>query len=213
MRGLLAAAALMAYLAGCVQAKKPADDTNRSSAPPSRQALPENLLQVKRIYVAPLGGGPGAEALRDLIISSLNATTLFALTDNKSRADAILKGSAADHTYVETHDMVDGANGRGGVRLSHGGSGYSGTSLSANQSGSAREGHHSKEIKHDAFAALRLCNRDGDVIWSTTQESGDGKFQGASEEVASKVARQILEDFESEQRAETANAGTPRPVN
>lgn len=199
MKRLIVAAVLAGWLVALLLAKNPANASNQSPAPP------ENILQVKRVYVAPLGDGPGAGALRDLIISSLNATRLFTLTDNKSRADAILKGSAADHTYIETHEMTDDANGRGGIRFSHGGSRYSGASLSANQGGSAREAHRSKEIKHDAFAAVRLCNRDGDVIWSTTQESGGGKFQGASEQVASKVARQILEDFQSERRAETAH--------
>lgn len=168
---------------------------------PGAGAIPTTLIQVKRVYVAPLGDGPGSQALRALIISSLNATRLFILTDNKARADAILKGAAADHTYIETHDLIDGANGRGGINLSSGRSTYSRTGISANEGGSDREAYHSKELKHDAFAAVRLCNREGDVIWSTTQESGGGKFQGASEEVAAKVARQMREDFQREHEA------------
>lgn len=167
--------------------------------------VPENLTQVKRIYVAPLTGGPGADALRDLIISSLNATKLFILTDNKSRADTILKGAAADHTYVESHDLIDGSGGRGGINFSRGASSYSRTGISANESGTDREAHRSREVKHDAFAALRLVNRDGDVIWSTTQESSGGKFRGASEDVAARVARQVREDFASERQAASSH--------
>lgn len=174
---------------------------NRAAA-----STPESLIQVKRVYVAPLGDGPGSDALRALIISSLNATKLFLITDNKARADAILKGAAADHTHIETHTLVDGANGRGGINLSRGGTGYSRSGISANEGGSDREAYHSKELKHDAFAAVRLCNREGDVIWSTTQESGGGKFRGASEDVAAKVARQIREDFQREREA-----AAPRP--
>ncbi len=38
------------------------------------QAVPpaSGLLQIRRIYVAPLTGGPGADALRDLIIAGMN---------------------------------------------------------------------------------------------------------------------------------------------
>jgi hypothetical protein len=51
------------------------------------------------------------------------------------------------------------------------------------------------ERKHEAVASVRLVNKDGDVIWSTTQESLGGKFRGASADVAGKVTRQLAEDF------------------
>jgi len=35
-------------------------------------------------------------------------------------------------------------------------------------------------------------NKDGDVIWSTTQESLGGRFRGASADVADKITRQLL---------------------
>jgi hypothetical protein len=35
---------------------------------------------------------------------------------------------------------------------------------------------------------------DGDVLWSTTQESAGGKFRGAMADVADKIARQLAED-------------------
>ncbi len=57
---------------------------------------------------------------------------------------------------------------------------YGGLSVGDNES------HHIKERKHEAYAAVRLCNRDGDVLWSTTQESMGAKFHGASADVAAK---------------------------
>jgi hypothetical protein len=42
------------------------------------------------------------------------------------------------------------------------------------------ESEHSPERRHEAIAAVRLGNKDGDVIWSTTQESLGTKFHGAS---------------------------------
>jgi len=46
------------------------------------------------------------------------------------------------------------------------------------------------------MATVRLVNKDGDVIWSTTQESLGGKFRGASADVADKVMRQLIADVE-----------------
>jgi hypothetical protein len=37
-------------------------------------------------------------------------------------------------------------------------------------------------------------NCEGDVIWSTTQESTGAKFHGAMADVADKIARQLIED-------------------
>ncbi len=169
----------------------------------------DSLLSVKRIYVAQLTGGGAADALRDLIISSIDSTKLFILTDNQERADAILKGAADDHTFTDTFDSASGVNARqnGGKSSSSSGIGraggvYGGLSVGDN------EAHHIKERKHEAYATVRLCNKDGDVLWSTTQESSGAKFRGASNDVAAKVARQLSLDVELARRAETA-APTP----
>jgi hypothetical protein len=158
---------------------------------------PETLLDVKRIYVSQLVGGAEAEALRALIIASLDSTKLFILTDKEDRADAILKGAANDKAFTDTFDSFEGINGRQSVGKTSsaatlGGTGglYGGNSVGDNES------HHSKERKHEAYATVRLCNKDGDVLWSTTQESLGAKFRGASADVASKIARQITLDYE-----------------
>ena len=52
------------------------------------------------------------------------------------------------------------------------------------------------ERKHEALATVRLVNKDGDVIWSTTQESNGAKFRGASADVADKITKQLLAEFE-----------------
>ena len=49
--------------------------------------------------------------------------------------------------------------------------------------------------KHEAIATVRLVNKDGDVIWSTIQESNGAKFRGASADVADKIARQLTIDW------------------
>ena len=58
------------------------------------------------------------------------------------------------------------------------------------------ESEHSAERRHEAVAAVRLVNKDGDVIWSTTQESLGARFRGASADVADKITAKLKEDFE-----------------
>jgi hypothetical protein len=157
------------------------------------------LLHIKRIYVAQLVGGTQADALRELIIASIDSTKLFILTDNQDRADAILKGAADDHTFTDTFDSDESINSRqtGGksgsgsssLKSSSGGI-YGGLSIGDNES------HHIKERKHEAYASVRLCSKDGDVLWSTTQESLGAKFRGAGADVAAKVAHQLTLDVE-----------------
>jgi len=53
-----------------------------------------------------------------------------------------------------------------------------------------------KERKHEAMATVRLVNKDGDVMWSTTQESNGAKFRGASADVADKITKQLTADVE-----------------
>jgi hypothetical protein len=173
----------------------------------------DNLLAVRRIYVGPLSGGAQALALRDLIIASLDSTKLFILTDKEERADAVLKGAADDKTFTDTFDTYSGVSGHDAL-----GKSASGASLAARASGisggnalSENDSHHSRERKHEAYATVRLCNKDGDVLWSTTQESLGGKFRGASADVAAKIAHQMTLDYERARRAEASPAPAPKP--
>ena len=162
----------------------------------------DSILQVKRIYVSTLVGGAQATALRELIIASLNSTKLFILTDNPDRADAILKGAADDKTFTDTYDTSENVSGHENLSKSNGGSTlYSrAAGVAFGNGGSEDDSHHIKERKHEAYAAVRLCNKDGDVLWSTTQESLGAKFRGASADVAARLAHQLSVDYEKERR-------------
>jgi hypothetical protein len=52
-------------------------------------------------------------------------------------------------------------------------------------------------------------NKDGDVIWSTTQESLGGKFRGASADVADKITRQLTADYERARRPKPRSEARP----
>ncbi len=165
---------------------------------------PATLLTIKRVYVDKMGGGESADRMRDMIITSLAGTKLFAVTENEERADAFLRGSSDDQTFTDEHTMSDSinANVHGGSSSSSRG-GSSGTFSSKQKGLSIGENEHSHiaERKHEASAAVRLVNRDGDVLWSTTQESFGAKFKGSSADVADKIMRRLVEDLQKARAA------------
>ena len=152
------------------------------------------LLGIHRVYVDRLTGGETAAQMRELLISSLENAKLFVITENQERADAILRGGAEDLVFTDLHASSEGINARanGGTgRNSRSSSGaYAGIGVGENESA------RSEERKHEAVAAVRLVNKDGDVIWSTTQESDGGKFRRASTDVAARITKKLVEDYE-----------------
>jgi hypothetical protein len=159
----------------------------------------KQLLTVRRVYVDRLTGGETAAQMRDIIISALEATKLFTITENQERADAVLRGAAEDLVFTETHTSSDSltarANAGVGKSTTDTRSAYSGMSAGENES------DHSVERRHEAIAAVRLVNKDGDVIWATTQESFGAKFRGASADVADKITGKLKDDFEKAKKA------------
>ena len=181
----------------------------------SADPVAASLLQVKRVYVGTLTGGATAEQIRSLIIGSLQESHLFVITENEQRADAILKGAADDKAFTDSFDSDDRINihasaGSYGARTSssqRSSGGYGGIAVGDHESS------HTRERKHEAYAAVRLCNRDGDVIWATTQESHGAKFRGARAAVAAKIARQLQLDWDRQQNPPTpTSAATLSPV-
>jgi hypothetical protein len=166
--------------------------------PPSPAALEESglrqLRNVRRVYVDRLTGGETAAQMRDILISSLDSTRVFVITENEDRADAILRGAAEDLVFTETHSSSDSLNAHANF-----GTGRSNSSSRGQYGGlglGQSEDERSAERRHEAIAAVRLVNKDGDVIWSATQESLGAKFRGASADVADKIAARLKEDFE-----------------
>jgi hypothetical protein len=170
--------------------------------PPAPAALEEaglrQLRSIRRVYVDRLTGGETAAQMRDILISSLEGAKLFILTENQERADAVLRGAAEDLVFTEVHSTSDSLNahanlGAGGGSHSKGGT-YGGIGVGESDS------EHSTERRHEALAAVRLINKDGDVIWAATQESLGAKFRGASVDAADKITAKLKEDFERARR-------------
>ncbi len=171
------------------------------------------LAAVKRIYVDQLGGGGQSDQLRDMIIAALQNSGLFIITENPDRADATLRGSADDKIFIENHSTEDSIGMHTAVAKGQSSSegGIGRTSSSTHSSFGTgltdSESSHIEERRHEADASVRLVDVNGDVIWSTTQESPGGKFRGAAADVADRVARNLVEAV---QKARSASATPPK---
>lgn len=180
-----------------------------------RKPPASDLATAKRVFVEQLGGGQNSDQMRDMIISAIQNTGLFVITEKQDSADAIVRGSSDDKTYTEDHNTSESV----GLHTSTG----SGSSSSNTTSGGTstrknlglgitdNETSHIEDRRHEASAALRMVNSDGDVIWSTTQESGGGKFRGAMADVAEKITRQLVSDVNKARKlaARTEALSTP----
>jgi hypothetical protein len=156
------------------------------------------LALIRRVYVEPLGGGRGTDQMRDMIIAALQRSGLFVITEDKDRADATLRGSSEDNVFNEEHDTNDSIGMNTSTGASSGSKNFS-SSVSSSKNGglgvNERESSHIQERRHEASASLRLVDFEGDVIWSSTQESGGAKFHGAMADVADRIVRQLVEDM------------------
>ena len=168
---------------------------------------PTALLKVKRIFVDSFGDDVISKELQSMIVSSLVATKRFKVTENRDRADAILKGVALEKTSQELHAYGESTAVGSASGGSHGevsGSVVNGTgSVSGSSSGGFIARHMgtsdssvNTETINEARIAVRLVNPDGDVIWTSTQESKGAKYKGASADVADKCVKQLLKDIE-----------------
>lgn len=155
-------------------------------------ALAQDLGAVKRIFIDKLTPGEGSEQLRDQLFSAVAGTGLFVMTENPDRADAYLRGGAEDRVYQEMFDFKDGVNGR--AQLGTGTTSRTSSRTSAAFSVGEDEAARQTERKHEAFAAIRLVNKEGDVIWSTLQQSAGAKFRTAGIDVVRKVVDQLKVD-------------------
>ena len=171
------------------------------------------LGEITRVYVDVLAGGAQADQMRDMLIGVLQQSGLFAITENPERADAVLKGSADDQTYMQEHSTSDSVGFNAGEASGTRSAVSIGTSSSSNKSLHAginqSDSSHIQERHHEAFASVRLVNGVGDVIWSTTQESGGAKFRGAMADVADKIGHRLIDETKKARELATAAKSSP----
>jgi curli biogenesis system outer membrane secretion channel CsgG len=194
----LIAAVLLPCPAALPQSVGPGATTPKP-APDIRSELFAKLLNVKRIYVESFGDDEIAKSLQAMVINALDESKRFIVTENKEKADAILRGRSVEKSSQEVHATGEGtavataAAGHSASVSPFGGSAHGGF---AGKAMGIDDSKLSTETINDARLAVRLVSQDGDVIWSTTQESRGAKFKGASADVAHKVVKQLLRDLE-----------------
>jgi curli biogenesis system outer membrane secretion channel CsgG len=201
-------------------AQAPADSPSKpastalptTSDDPSRE-IEKKLLQVKRIYVESFGDDAISKQVQSMIVSTLTDSKRFVVTENKDKADAILKGTGLEKTSQELHSNSEAtaAGAHGGTVSGSWGSGSGSVSgASVGHSAAIEDSSTSTETVNDARVAVRLVDKDGDVIWATTQESKGAKYKGACADVADKVVKQLLHDLEKLRKQSDAG-GAPGP--
>lgn len=158
------------------------------------------LFAVKRVCVAALSGDEKfAKQVQDMLISSLVATKRFRITENCDRADATLKGTATENKEVVSRLEDEGIGFGKKVAGANGSWNQSGGSVSAGAAGVAgiaSETLASSTVKNNTNLALRLVDKDGDVIWATTQESTGSKMKGPAADLADRAVKQFIRDVE-----------------
>lgn len=195
--------------------------TKAPTAPPARQSqsatpsggtkvdpeIAAKLLKVRRIYVDTFGDDAISKQLQAMVINALTESKRFIITENKEKADAVLRGAALEKTSQEFHSSSEATSvgaAAGGHSGSISGSSVNGTgSISGSESGGFSAQHMgisdsvaSTQTVNDARVAVRLVSSDGDVLWAATKESHGAKYKGASADVADQIVKQLLWDLD-----------------
>jgi len=148
--------------------------------------LTKILLTAKRVYVESFGEDTISKSLQAMLVDAFRSTKRFIITENKDRADLFLKGTALEKTSQELHALGSAVSVAGASANRH--------SAGAHQASTA-DSQTNTETINDARASVRLVSKDGDVVWSTTQESTGAKYKGSTADVADKAVKQLLRDI------------------
>jgi len=173
------------------------------------------LLKVHSIYIENFGDLPEQRKMQSMLIAALLESKKFVITENKDKADVILKGYATETISQENHSYGEATavnksnatiSGNSNGQINGNANHISGSS-SGHLSGAAASigaaindsSSHTETIT-DSQVSVRLVNKYEDVIWATTQESKGAKYKGASADAADKVIKQLIHDIEKIER-------------
>lgn len=156
---------------------------------------PAALLKVKRIYVDSFGDDTISKELQSMVVSALVASKRFKVTENREHADAVLKGVALEKTSQEIHAYGESTDVGSAAGARHSDSGSSSAGFVARHMGTGDSSLNTETV-NEARIAIRLVSPDGDVIWTSTQESKGAKYKGSSADVAEKCVKQLIHDVE-----------------
>lgn len=197
--GIFVALALPLSVFGQANSQKQSDP----HALTADEEVATKFAKVKRVYVESFGDDQASRQAQAMVIDALTKSHRFIVTEKKETADAILKGVGLEKSSQELHASSEATSVSGAAGSHQSSISGSGGSLSGSSSGGfiahgagIADSQASTETINDARMAVRLVSSDGDVLWSTTQESKGAKYKGASADVAEKVVKQLLWDLE-----------------
>jgi curli biogenesis system outer membrane secretion channel CsgG len=232
MRKLVTLGAISSYLifgSAIMLSQQPApapksatQDSTQATGQAASPAKPPitSISQVRRIYIDGFGDDVVAKQIQAMVVAELAKTERFIATENKDKADAILKGAALEKTSQELHgynSSTAAGHASGGHSATVSGSVVNGNgSISGSSNGgfaassaAISDSYQSTETVNDARIAVRLVNQDGDIIWATAQESHGAKYKGSSADVAEKVVKQLLRDIEKLEQKKSETTAPP----
>lgn len=225
--GFVVAGVLLAVPGGSAAGQAPAEPAPVEPASAEPASPGQRLARVRRIFVESFGDDPISKQAEAMVVDALVKSKRFIVTENRERADAILKGTAVERRSQELHaisesgaastavvtensDFSANASGTldgrvsGGTGTIHGSSAGSARGSSSGvgvASGAAAEDSQvTTETIDDARISVRLVDPDGDVIWSTTEESRGAKYKGSCADAADKVAKRLLRAVDNQNR-------------
>ncbi|HWQ03244.1 MAG TPA: hypothetical protein VNL38_02085 [Candidatus Nitrosotenuis sp.] len=177
--------------------------TGNSSQKSDEPKVNPKLSVVRRVCVQGFGTDTLSLQAQETIIARLFETTRFSITENCEKAEFVLKGSVVERVEVTQRSESEGIGfGQAGSASSSSSSkvGSVGSSSSASAAGRISANTHeslsSSEVKQQAALTLRIVDRDGEVIWATSQETGGGKSKSAVGLAAEMAVRRLLRDIE-----------------
>lgn len=162
------------------------------AAAPATAASP--VRRVKRIYVESFGTDADSRETQALIVTALVNSKSFVVTENRSRADAILRGEVIANRSQELHAYSEGTA-VGGAAGSASANGDNATAAIVARHLGASDSTVDTETVESATVTVRLVDPDGDVIWSTSEQSHGGKYEGAEASAADACVKQLLRDL------------------
>lgn len=156
-----------------------------------QQATAPKLGEVRRVCVDRFVGEEALTgAVREIASASLFALKRFRVTDNCTRADAVLKGAVLERSTKRVRGEGETTGfGKTAGAVAADRSGVVGAVVGA--SGLADEQLYSSESGSAASITLRLVTTDGDVLWAYTQDSPGGKTKGAVADAVERAVKQL----------------------
>src|SRR6266404_2802548 len=81
---------------------------NSQDCLPAATPAVTSLPQVKRIFVDSFGEDPIAAQIQAMVVAQLTTPGRFVVTENRLKADAILKGAGLEKSALESHSFGTG---------------------------------------------------------------------------------------------------------